>query len=332
MQWWCPQGLIEDKSWAASSEDLGEMIKHAAPLAPLKSKLNPVVEKETDCRHPTSRLQRGGNQHIGWVSCMDCHARWRVPRKEVKKSEAKKMPAAPKAPTMSRGTSSQEPFNPMTFARQLEEKYAEMAMAHKEVVAQEMKMKENAETRRVHEELKLAQLQYNHLHREMKEAKMELHTQESAAEVKEPMMAEYGAMAMGSNYMEEQGLPRLRDVELCNAEEELVGGDGCYRESTEGDRELPRPGREGTFEGNCAYEKEISAEEVEVAVPIPISTEENWLRFRGDAAGQVKKIKDSGVFVIEAIYVEEGDAMMKIGEEELEDEDGVLGEDCTHPL
>ena len=51
------------------------IIRHAAPMAPIKGKTEAKVSSST-CIHPTQRLKGGGNENSSWVVCQDCHARW----------------------------------------------------------------------------------------------------------------------------------------------------------------------------------------------------------------------------------------------------------------
>lgn len=314
MRWWLPQGLTEEKCSLACSEDLAELIVGAPRLSPLKSKLNPVTEKETDCPHPPSTLQRGGNQHIGWVSCMDCHARWKVSRKDAKKSEAKKMPA-PKMTPQTRGTSSQEPFNAVNFARQMEEKYAEMAHVHKDVMGQEMRMKRAGGGKTDARGVEVGSTSVSAPQPRDEGCK-------DGAEESRGCCGDQGAHVdgvcgdgHGKPIHGTQGLPRFRDVELCSEQEELARGDASHRGGPAGAGRLsgPEVGLSNTHQ-DCTGEEEVQ---------VPVS-EENWLRLKGDVAGQVERINQSGVFVVTEIYVEEGEEMVRIQEGEVEDEEKCL--------
>lgn len=112
-----------------------------------------------------------------------------------------------------------------------------------------------------------------------------------------------------------QRLPRFRDVELCSEQEELARGDASPRGSSAGAERLSGP------EVGVSDIHQDGTGEEEVKVPV---SEENWLRLKGDVAGQVERIKQSGVFVVTEVYVEEGEEMVRIQEGEVEDEEKCL--------
>ena len=84
------EGAFVDYS-RASCDQLAEIIKVTEPLPALKGKTKPSIEVEW-CLHEKEKLTVVVNQHATWVTCRDCHSRWRAPQtvKNVNKTKAVK--------------------------------------------------------------------------------------------------------------------------------------------------------------------------------------------------------------------------------------------------
>lgn len=233
VQSWLQAEVISEGSPQPSCVLLAEEIKGAERMPSLKSKMVAPVMDEAGCRHPANRLQRGGNQYTGWVTCMDCFARWKVPRLPKKEKTSSKKDVASRMAQLaleSPARSSKDNFNPAKFMKEVEEKMRtelkKSETAEQRNVGQTARKlrTEEVETRRLTEELRLAQIQYQHLTKthqsEIQEAKSLLNDSKKTMRMQEMMMSEYATMAMGGKYLEQKG---YLDGEMWNwAEQRLL--------------------------------------------------------------------------------------------------------------
>jgi hypothetical protein len=175
-----------------SSEQLAEHIMHADKLTPLKLKIAPVKKAE-ECVHPAARLTNGSNQFAAWVTCMDCHSRWKIPMipraaKQVKKEKVKKEKSASPVREV-RGPAS----NPELAALKEEcERLRGM-----EQMSRRLRREHQEEHSLLVEELK------TQMKAEQKTQRMEMQSMREALEIREVMMTEYASMALGSQYKQE---------------------------------------------------------------------------------------------------------------------------------
>lgn len=199
VQSWMPTmvevGGAQQPSFQLSPEQLGEYIKDAESMPALKSKVTPV-KAMADCQHPCGRLVRGGNQFAAWVSCQDCHARWRAPG-HLRPGESKKK----KKEESSASSSAQDKFDKEKLSLELKNKYSEMMIQQKATLMLEV------EQRRYAEEQMIRGLRQEASQREatLKELNMMVRTARSREEIQELMMDEFATMAMGSKYTEHKG-------------------------------------------------------------------------------------------------------------------------------
>jgi hypothetical protein len=178
---WSPE--VTEKPYVdysrASCEQLADIIKSAENLPPLKSKTKPNLEPEW-CPHLKEKLVAGANQHAAWVSCTDCHSRWKAPQtvKNLGRSKSK--------------TTKSEKSQATT---------AQMSVEVEEL-KKELQMKERL-LKQKSEELQSCQ---THGKTMLVSMEQKLKEQSRSLEVLELMKSEYGALWLGKEkYQAEKG-------------------------------------------------------------------------------------------------------------------------------
>ena len=185
---WLPQESTEAPSSPLSSKQLAEVIKDAELIAPMRAQVPPVKMRD-QCPHVAERLATGANQHAGWIVCWDCHARWKVDKSlvvpKVKKEKPKSKASAqmPALPHVSTPASSADLFQEEMRARTMAHQKKEQIYQEHVASLQQLTTAGQDEVRNLRAELEMV----------AKEKK-----------IQEIMMSEYGAMAMGAHYAENQ--------------------------------------------------------------------------------------------------------------------------------
>lgn len=218
---WLPQSGAPSVCGQLSQEQLEEHVKHAEVLTSMRGKTAPVKTAE-ECHHPGNRLNQGGNQHGGWVICMDCHSRWSLYKNTSTAAAKKKAAAAP-----SLASSAQEKFDAakMEYAirGKLEQEFHTEYVKSVNSMKEEMKMEQaqqhswmqnanNSHLRRTselemtvqREEMKQEEIK-EMAKAEMRQMQAKLHIQHKQLGIVELMKTEYASMALGMKYQESQG-------------------------------------------------------------------------------------------------------------------------------
>ena len=182
---WLPQDSMGAPSLPLSSEQLAELIKTAEPIASLRTQVASVKDK-AQCQHVAERLATGANQHAAWIVCWDCHARWKVDKSVVTSKTKKEKPQAKAKAlaSMAGAASSADIFQEEMKARSLAQQKKEQIYQEHVASLQQLTQVGQDEVRRLRAQLEMS----------VKERK-----------ITEIMMSEYGAMAMGAHYVENQG-------------------------------------------------------------------------------------------------------------------------------
>ena len=181
---WMPdpvEGAFVDYS-RASCDQLAEIIKVTEPLPALKGKTKPSIEVEW-CLHEKEKLTVVVNQHATWVTCRDCHSRWRAPQtvKNVNKTKAVKTGKKEAAASEALTTSSTSPAAQKMTRQEVEKLCKELQQRNQELQACQT----------------YGQATLNQLRQELKE-------QSRVMEILEVTKSEYASMAMGQAYQIDQ--------------------------------------------------------------------------------------------------------------------------------
>ena len=277
-----------------SLEQLAVIVADSEKLSRLKSKLTPAKEMET-CLHPKERLTVGANQHAVWVTCADCHGRWKAPDvfRPVKTSKAKERSAS----------SSKEEFS-------------QAQMLETQSLREELALK-NAALRSTHEAQQTL----------IQKVQFEMASRDRQMKVLEMMKAEYASMAIGqeSRVPSSSGLPRQRDAHLCRKSSSVSGGDAAHRSADDGECGVRRDGEAASERLSSSSKCFIESSRCEKGGQE--QEQSTWVRLKRpcDLREKVKELGASGQFSVAGIFVETSEAMLEVkNEAELDFEDECL--------
>eukprot|EP00434_Breviolum_minutum_P004449 symbB.v1.2.003922.t1/scaffold210.1/size302740/13 len=349
VQSWLQTEVISEGSSQPSCVLLAEEIKGAERMPSLKSKMVAPVMDEAGCRHPANRLQRGGNQYTGWVTCMDCFARWKVarlPKKEKtssKKDVASRMaqlalesPAAVVKGQLQPGQVHER------SGREDEDRVEEVRDCRAEECGADCPKVEDRGSRD-----------------QEADRGVEAGTNAVSAFDQDTPVRDEGGQVVAERLQEDyedardddvrachhgdgwkvpgaKGVLGRRDVELGRAEVVTRGGLRDVEHSPEGEREVH--GGDGRSEPCRSFDQQSSPgeEEGQVCVAIPgdeeMKSSEEWIWTRR-LKKELEKIHDSGFFVVEEIVVREASGDYVVEPEEVDSEDeGFLRMDLSKKL
>jgi len=208
-------GGVQQQSFQLSQEQLAEFIKSAESMPMLKSKVAPV-RLVVECQHPAVRLQRGGNQFAAWITCQDCHARWKAPG-HLRPGESKKKK---KEETSSASSSAQDKFDKEKLSLELKNKYSEMMLQQRATLMLEVEQKRYAEEQMI----KGLRQEAGQRELALREMRMDMMTARSREEMQNAMMDEFatrcGPMQRGSWPSRKEMKELEAQVEACNRTQE----------------------------------------------------------------------------------------------------------------